>query len=284
MTFLKLLKRNLVFYWKRNLAIAFGVAVCSAVIIGALMVGDSIKYNLNKIVSLRLGAITHSITAGDRFFTEDFAHHYEQQIKSPVAPLLLLDGIAINNEGNKRVNKIQIIGTDASFDKTVKASTQFGILTDDEVVISSNLADRLNLKQGDELLLRIKRASLIPINTPFVSEKNATIPIRLKVKSIAANDQMGRFHLRITQTAPYNAFVSLKLLNRVMHLKHRANALVFENTQQLDDKKLEEALQRSWSLADLNLTLKNLPTNSGFQIASDRVFIEPEVINGLSAL
>lgn len=285
MTFLNLLKRNLIFYWKRNLAIAFGVAVCSAVIIGALMVGDSIKYNLNKIVSLRLGAITHSITAGDRFFTEDLAFRFEQQIHSPVAPLLLLDGIAINNnEDNKRVNKIQIVGTDSSFDKTVKAVTQFGTLTDDEVIISSNLADRLNLKQGDEILLRIKRASLIPVNTPFVSEKNATVPIRLKVKSIAKNDQMGRFHLRITQTAPYNAFVSLKLLNRVMHLKQRANALVFENAQQLDDDKLEEALQKSWSLADLNLTLKNLPASSELQIASERVFIEPDIINGLSAL
>lgn len=284
MTFLSLLKRNLFFYWKRNLAIAFGVAVCAAVIIGALMVGDSIKYNLNKIVSLRLGAITHSITAGDRFFTEDLAHRYAQQIHSSVSPLLLLDGIAINNEDNKHVNKIQIVGIDSSFDKTVKASTQFSTLTDDEVVISSNLADRLNLKQGDDLLLRIKRASLIPVNTPFVSEKNATIPIRLKVKSIAANNQMGRFHLRITQTAPYNAFVSLKLLNRVMHLKHRANALVFENTQQLDGSKLETALQKSWSLADLNLSLRSLPSNGGLQIASERVFIEPDVINGLSAL
>jgi ABC-type lipoprotein release transport system permease subunit len=284
MTFFSLLKRNLFFYWKRNLAIAFGVAVCSAVIIGALMVGDSIKYNLNKIVSLRLGAITHSITAGDRFFSENLAYRFEKQIQSSVAPLLLLDGIAINSDGDKRVNKIQVIGIDAGFDKTAKTSTQFGSLTDDEVVISKNLAERLNLKTGDEVLLRIKRASLIPINTPFVSEKNATVPIRLKVKSIAGNDHLGRFHLRISQTAPFNAFVSLKLLNRVMHLKQQVNALVFENRQQLNDKKLEEALQKSWSLKDLNLTLKSLPANGGLQIASDRVFIEPDVIKGLSTL
>ena len=284
MTFRNLLKRNLLFYWKRNLAVALGVAVCSAVIIGALMVGDSIKYNLNKIVALRLGAITHSITAGDRYFTEGLAHRFEKQIHSPVAPLLLLDGIAINNDGDKRVNKIQIVGADASFDKTAQSNTHYGSLTEDEVIISTNLAERLNLKPGDDVLFRIKRASLIPVNTPFVSEKNATVPIRLKVKAIAGNDQMGRFHLRITQTAPYNAFVSLKLLNRVMRLNQRANVLVFENGNQLDDKNLTTALQAAWKIEDLNLTLKNLPEDGGLQIASDRVFVESEVVNGLAAL
>ncbi len=284
MTFFHLLKRNLFFYWKRNLAIAFGVAVCSAVIIGALMVGDSVKYNLNKIVTLRLGAITHSVTAGDRFFTEDLAHRFEKNIQSPVAPLLLLDGIAINNEGDKRVNKIQVIGADTNFDKAVKVPTKFGSISDNEVIISENLAERLNAKPGDEILLRVKRASLIPVNTPFASEKNATIPIRLIIKDIAKNDQMGRFHLHITQTAPYNAFVSLKLVNRLMRLNHHANALVFENQHQLDDQQLSDALKKSWSLEDLNLSLKNLPLNGGLQIASDRVFIEPDVINGLSGL
>src|SRR5664279_5842811 len=156
MTYFNLILKNLLYYWKRNLALAMGVAISTAVITGALMVGDSVKNNLNKGVDLRLGAVTHTVLAGDRFFTENMATGIEKELSIPVAPVLLLDGLAITEGGKKRINKIQVVGVNEKFDKVLQANTSFKNLSEDEVIISSNLANRLNIKVGEELLLRIK--------------------------------------------------------------------------------------------------------------------------------
>lgn len=284
MTYFNLIWKNLRYYWKRNLALAMGVAISSAVIIGAMMVGDSVKHNLNAGVSLRLGAVTHTVLAGDRFFTESLAAGIEKKLNIPVAPVLLLDGLAITDGGEKRVNKIQVVGVNERFDKALQANTSFKNLSEDEVIISLNLATRLNLNIGDEVLLRIKKASLIPVNTPFVSEENNTVPVRLKVKSVAGNDAMGRFNLRISQTAPFNAFVSMKLLNNLMGLKDRVNVLLLTGDQSLSDEKITQAIQQSWTLADMNLNVKSLPETNNVQITSERVFLEPAAVEAINKI
>ena len=157
MTYFNLIRKNLLYYWKRNLALAMGVAISTAVITGALMVGDSVKHNLNKGVDLRLGAVTHTVMAGDRFFTENLAAGIEKELTVPVAPVLLLDGVAITEGGQKRINKIQVVGVNEGIDKTLQANTDFKKLSDDEVIISTNLSTRLNIKVGEEILLRIRK-------------------------------------------------------------------------------------------------------------------------------
>jgi len=284
MTYFNLIWKNLLYYWKRNLALALGVAISTAVITGALMVGDSVKYNLNKGVDLRLGAVTHTILAGDRFFTESLAAGMGKELRVPVAPVLLLDGLAIAGGGEKRINRIQVVGVNETFDKALKANTSFKSLSEDEVIISQNLATRLGVKVGDEILFRIRKASLIPLNTPFVSDEANTVPVRLKVKAIVGNTQMGRFNLRISQTPPFNAFVSLSMLNNLMSLKDKANVLLLTGEQSLTKEKIDTAIQRSWTLADMNLDIKSLPSTNAIQITSERVFIEPATVEAIKKI
>jgi len=284
MTYFKLIRKNLLHYWKRNLALAMGVAISTAVITGALMVGDSVKSNLNKGVDLRLGAVTHTVLAGDRFFTENLATGIEKELSIPVAPVLLLDGIAVTEGGKKRINKIQVVGVNENFDKTLKSNTEFKNLSEDEVIISNNLATRLNIKVGEQILLRIKKASLIPLNTPFVSDLANTVPVMLKVKAIAGNDKMGRFNLRISQTAPFNAFVSIDLLNNLMSLKARSNVLLLQGNADLTKEKIDAAIQKSWTLTDMNLNIKTLTSANTLQITSERVFIEPTVVEAIKKI
>jgi putative ABC transport system permease protein len=55
----RLIFSSLTYYWKKNLLLAVGIAISGAVITGAMMVGDSVKYSLNLIVEQRLGNVTH---------------------------------------------------------------------------------------------------------------------------------------------------------------------------------------------------------------------------------
>ena len=57
LTFPRLLARNLVYHWRGNLAILLGVAVGSAVLTGALLVGDSLRGSLRARAERQLAGI-----------------------------------------------------------------------------------------------------------------------------------------------------------------------------------------------------------------------------------
>src|SRR5437763_15436982 len=53
----RLVVRNLVFHWRGNLAVMLGVAVGSAVLTGALLVGDSLRGSLRERAERQLGGV-----------------------------------------------------------------------------------------------------------------------------------------------------------------------------------------------------------------------------------
>ena len=72
MRFSTLLRRNLFYHWRANVAVALGVMVGTAVLTGALLVGDSLRGSLRDLTLDRLGDIDHALV-GDRFFQADLA-------------------------------------------------------------------------------------------------------------------------------------------------------------------------------------------------------------------
>src|SRR5437899_1806723 len=67
-----LLVRNLLYHWRGNLAVLLGVTVGTAVLTGALLVGDSLRGSLRALARDQLGWIDHAVVAG-RFFRQDLA-------------------------------------------------------------------------------------------------------------------------------------------------------------------------------------------------------------------
>src|SRR2546425_12596782 len=51
----QLIKRNLSYYWRTNLAVVFGVATAVAGLAGAVLVGDSVRASLRDLFLQRLG-------------------------------------------------------------------------------------------------------------------------------------------------------------------------------------------------------------------------------------
>lgn len=252
--------------------VALGVAVSTAVLTGALVVGDSMQFTLQRLVDLRLGSVTHTLTAGDRFFTASLADRMEANGDMEVTPVLLLEGSAVAGGGQKRMPGVQVIGTRPDFGNTTGVDSVFDQLESHQVFVSQNLADRLDVKPGDMLLLRIRKASLIPMNAPFVSDDEITLPLRLQIGKILSPDELGRFHLRNSQTAPYNAFVSLSVLDELMELQGRVNTLLI-NGLDANSQQIRESLGQSWIYADAGLNMTPLGDHH-WQITSDRVFMD----------
>ena len=71
MSLLALIRRNVVHYWRTNLAVVAGVAVAVAVLAGALLVGASVRSSLRALALERLGAVDRVVTSA-RFVPASF--------------------------------------------------------------------------------------------------------------------------------------------------------------------------------------------------------------------
>ena len=111
------MKKNLLYYWRINLAVLLGAAVATAVLTGALLVGDSVKGSLRDLILDRLGNVDHALVA-DRYFREKLANDLQEMSGfendfDGIAPGILITGTAINTNTKARASNINILGMDA---------------------------------------------------------------------------------------------------------------------------------------------------------------------------
>src|SRR5438093_12327691 len=84
----RLLIRNLIYHRRGNFAVFLGVALGTAVLTGALLVGDSLRGSLKALALDQLGWVEEAMVA-NRFFREKLA----DEITVPrVAPAMVLQG------------------------------------------------------------------------------------------------------------------------------------------------------------------------------------------------
>ncbi|GAH53081.1 unnamed protein product, partial [marine sediment metagenome] len=209
MNFWTLLQRSLTFYRKTHLWVILGTMISTAILVGALVIGDSVRFSLRQIVLDRLGKTEFALNSGDRLFRTQMADDISKMLGTSVTPLLQTRGIAIAEGGQRRLNNIQIIGVDARFGEIGNAKDLYDGLSPDEAIVNRQLASRLQLKKGDELLVRIEKLDIMPKDAPLALDMDSTIAQRFKIKAIASDSEFGRFNLNADQAAPNTVFVSL---------------------------------------------------------------------------
>jgi len=271
MTFLQLVLKSFRFYLKRNLLVMAGVALTTAILTGALMIGDSMRFSLKQIVNSRLGNATYVVEASDRYFTTSLADALTKSARLEVAPLFIINGSAIADGGQNRVNRVQFIGTDDRF-SPFAGTDIYRNLSDNEVIINNQLARRLNVKAGDALLFRMAKASLVPLNTPFVSDTETSVSFRATIRQVAGGEERGDFNLQNAQSTPFNVFLPLDKLNRLMEMEGRSNRLLVAG--EIPFSALDSALNASLTPADAGLKFDFLPDKAEFGITSDRIFLD----------
>ncbi len=273
MTILKLIIKTLLHYPMTSLATAAGIAVSSAIICGAFIIGDSLRVSLEQIVEYRLGEVTHTITAGDRLFQRNIDERLgDDRLFS--ASVLKTEGVATVQGSDSQINRVSVLGVGSRFEKVIGAKPQTFTLGHGQAIISENIANRLNVDTGDFLLLRLETLNPIPPNTPFVSDANLTVSRRVEIKSILSKEDYGHFNLNVSQSAPFNIFVDQGWLNLIMDLDDRANLLAISAGENVDAVYIKEAMKRSWQLEDIGLQLSMTEELRDYKLTSERVFID----------
>src|SRR5215208_1478819 len=95
--------RNARYHWRSNLPVLLGVAVGSAVLTGALVVGDSLRGSLRDRTERQLMGV-ESVYVGTRLIRAELAN----DLPGTVSPVLMLSGSVHHDE--KHIGRASIIG------------------------------------------------------------------------------------------------------------------------------------------------------------------------------
>ncbi len=284
MKFSSLIFSSLWHYRRRSLTVALGMAIGMAVITGALVTGDSVKGGLQNLVSVRLGEVDLSISAGDRYLTDSLAIRMSADLGVPVAPVLQLEASASADGGTRKIPKVQLYGIDETFTQVLGPGTFDSPSIDNEAVISDNLAVRLNVQAGDEILVRINKPGPVPIDAPFVSDEENIITARLKITLAGSKEQHARFHLQNIQSAPFNIFISKKTLQKLTSLEGLSNLILIAGGNKISAAEAEKVLTSNRTLADAGLVLGTHPVTGEWILRTPRVFFDPPTLKAIETV
>jgi putative ABC transport system permease protein len=244
--------RNLLYHWRANSAIFLGVVVGTAVLTGALLVGDSLRGSLRDLSLRRLGWVEHSLTA-NAFFREALAKEVDAE-GSPVVPAVLLQGTAVvQGKGDfRQARGVTVLGVDERF---WSAWGQEAAVPDDTVWLNATLARELGVSEKDTVALRLTKPTEVP-REALLGKKDVQDLIQewtLPVARILKGEEPGNhFSLRPSLEAPRTVYVPLKALQQELGLGDRVNALLARG----DRGALQQRLQDHLTLDDWGLTVR----------------------------
>ncbi|MBC8468075.1 MAG: ABC transporter permease [Planctomycetes bacterium] len=279
MSLWNLAKRSLSFYWRTNLGVLLAVMVSAIVLTGALVIGDSVRYSLKSMVEARLGETQLALIPNNRFFRAELANELAKELDTVAAPVLQLRGLIANSNGEKRANRIEVLGVDGRFFEIGTAQSPLGDSPNQTIVLNTPLAIKLGVAVGDEVVLRIEKPSLMPRDVPLTPDSGLSMAFRLVVKAIAGQSDFGSFSLKANQITSLNAFVSLQWLQEQLGRNNEANMLLLAANARDDItvEKANDAVKKCWKLADAGLELRRLQNKNMFELRSRRVFIDESI-------
>ena len=276
MSLWRLAKQSLGFYWKTNLGVLLAVVVSTAILTGALVVGDSVRYSLRMMVEARLGKTQLALVPQNRFFMAGLANELADELNTSAAPVLRVRGMIADGSDKRRANRIEVLGVDERFFAVGEGINPFGNNRKQGVVLNEQLAARLKLAVGDEVLLRIEKPSVMSRDLPVSPDSDLSVAFRLDVRAVVTEAEFGRFSLRANQVSPLNAFVPLGWVQEKLGRDEQANVLLVADNPEgnISSDNANKAIKKRWQLADAGLKLRRLDEQATVELRSRRIFID----------
>jgi ABC-type lipoprotein release transport system permease subunit len=300
MNLVSLALRSLRFHARVNTALALGVAATTAVLTGALVVGDSMRGSLRHLALDRLGRID-SLLVVDHFFREQLAQELAAQPEfsqhfATAAPLWLLPSATVQttspggDQGRRLASGVLLAGIDDSFADLQNPGLPRPVVPRDGIVINAALAAELGVRPGETLVVRFGKAQQIPAESPLGRRRDRTVALaEQKVAAVLPDEGLGRFSLVPTQVAPRVAYVSRHALAEALGVAGKVNALavgVREGSEPVPSavqQRLNDWLRPQlgdYGLALERVTLRFPPTPEGrviydyYSLHSDRLLMD----------
>ena len=308
MSLWKLAFTSLRHFWRTNLALLAGIAVGTAVLTGALIVGDSIRGSLRALTIERLGKIDE-ILIGEQFFRRELVDELQQNVAqaqtnegsptddySLIQPAILINQATVEKDNSESISRSQgvtVIGCTSKFwELETSGNRTPKIPGEGQIVISQSLADELNTNIGERLLLRVGKPTTLAADSPLARKSDIVKTIvDLELVDIVPSRGLGRFSLQASQQVPANAFVDLATLQEGLDQEGRINAILVAGSDagEAANDEVFQTLHNALSprMEDLGLKVKRVSLDyekDGQQetvftydtLTNDRMLFDPE--------
>jgi len=247
-----LIQKSISYYRRYYKLVALAVAITVAVIVGSLMVGDSVRTTLVNRVSERLGNTETIIFSDYSYLSEQIL---EDDLFTESTRALLYTNGFISHSG--RLIPVNIWGvSDMSI---VKGGAK----------INASLANELAGAVSNYIVLRLPSEGLIPSGSIFVTD-NYTTSLRLSNEGIVEAIEGGNLNLKNEHIIPLNIFVNREELAEQPGLEGKINMILSGRHITADE------LNNAWNHSYSGISIYQ--RESFTEIISDRVFIQEPVI------
>jgi putative ABC transport system permease protein len=281
LTLPKLVARNLAYHWRGNLAVLLGVAVGSAVLTGALLVGDSLRGSLRARVERQLGGLD-AVAILPRPLRASLA----DDLPGKTAPVLLLPA-SLQASGDPAnapfLGRVTVLGVDRRFQPTDAGIDWNG--TAKQIVLSARVAQKLGAKVGDKVKLGVERFSDFPRSSSLAKRaaSDVTATEEFAVAAVLPADAPGNdFNLLPNPAAPLNVFVPIRTLSRMAtgDADPVATALLSSGAS-VDD--LNKTLKATLQPEDYGLKFREIDRLGYLSVESDLLILPPDTVTAIEA-
>lgn len=241
--------------WRRQPGRILGSAVATAVLVGALVVGDSVRASLRRAALERIGQIDAVLAPGDRLFRAQLADRLEERPEIAIAaPMIELTGLASSPDGSRRARGLSVLGVDARFFSMQPASeppkeppkkpnsepargasdaadnARSAQPAPGKAFLNDALAAQLNAEVGDTIVLRVQKPSALPRELALSEDEDDILALRVQVADILGPDRMGRFSLQSRSIPPFVCVLALDWLGGQIERGGRANRIAIQGS------------------------------------------------------
>ncbi|TWT29407.1 FtsX-like permease family protein [Posidoniimonas corsicana] len=284
--------RSLRYYYRTHLAVLLGVAVATAVMTGALLVGDSVRGSLKGLVLERLGSIDYALVTQQPFRAElaselSAAEGFEQRFHLATPALLLQATVTHRADGQtRRASDVQLLGVTPDFGRfntaqdTLEPAWQ---IPAGEAWLTPAVAEELGVGAGDEIFLLLPSVEAIPSDSPLGEKQDTTIGQRVTVGRVLPDAGIARFTLQPTQRPPKSIFVSLAAAQQAVELPGKANLLLVGAEKPGVDGGQWLADNLKPTLDDYGLSVKAVAHGEAVQVESSQLVLSDAAVDAITA-
>ncbi len=298
MSLLAFIRRNVVHYWRTNLAVVAGVAVAVAVLAGALLVGASVRSSLRALALERLGAIDRVVTTA-RFVPESFgadllaAGELDGRFDA-AAPLVAVEGFVTHQASGRRASGVQVYGVDERFWRFHGLDPARFTLGRNAAFVSGGLAGEFDAAPEDALLVRVEKPSAVPLSSLHGRRDDVGRTLRLGMERVLDPAELGEFSFRPQQGLSRAVFVPLARLQGEIEQEGRINTLLLGHAQEAvraggvtagedaaRQAAAEAAVRGAATLDELGLRVRAIPSHAAVAVESAAGLLTDETVTAV---
>ena len=287
MSLTSLARRNVLWYWRTNLAVVAGVAVAVAVLAGALLVGASVRSSLRALALERLGAVDLVVTSFG-YVRESLAENLladggMADAFEAAAPLVAVEGFVTHQTSRSRASAVQVYGVDERFWTFHGLDPEQYALERNTAFVSEGLASELGAAPDEALLVRVERPSEVPLSSLHGRRDDVGRTLRLGITRVLPPAELGEFSFRPQQGLARSVFVPLDQLQAELEQEGRVNTVLLQAAgaggtaaAAADVAVVEAAIRARATLDDVGLRVRSIAAHDALSVESAAGLLDAE--------